>query len=785
MRGVTSLVLLAVCAAGGACVGDGLDQDLGGRDAAVEFDLGASADAGPSDAASGPDGGPDDARPPPPRCGGGAVTRHFDLAYAQRPGAPPEQTTLDLAVPSVPAECPAPPLVVYVHGGGWWTGDKRNHAEQLASAFNPEGFAFASVNHRLSPAELSDDPDRIKYPDHPNDVAAAMAWLLDRADRFGFSPEGVRLVGFSAGAGIAAAVATNPRFLRDVGLSRADIAGVVTLDTEAYDIARSAQQPGLGALYRNAFGSDPEVWDEASPITHIEPGADIPPFLVVTRGSPSRIALSEAFAEALRNAGIDAHVLELTDLEHGEVVRALGADDDIRLTPAVLGLFDDGQMSRDWRATAEFESMRYAWSFRAGDAVQPGQSAHGTEINHIVPYDGMLFATLSQWNLEERADAPRTGPSVLVKRSAQAPWEVELTFGPSFLRSEVMGVLRFEVDGDGQPLQPPVKLLVAGAGRLAPREATLWVRRSDGTAWDRILLDANPERGDGGRQSGVRSLAVHRDPVTGVDYVFVGTSAGRVFRGVYDPQSTGSLRFEAQPVVTDRPGRVHALATVNDELHVSTGVDPQLEGGGLWARRNGLDVDFPTFGQRYRLTYVWDNPDPRTSRGLRAITPLARRGGGEVVLGAREQPGVIERIDPSTGYRAVPELDFRSYFLRRWGELGGAATLAAYNAFTEVEHPDSGDRVRLVGLWVNHPERDQPPHNGAYLLIRYDDGTYRSARVQVDADPVPAGRELRGARTIAVSPFAEHAGRVVYIGGFDAAGGPFWDTAWIVKGTLP
>ena len=117
----------------------------GGAPDPIRLDAGVPADAGPSAADSGAqtDAGLEspDADVSAPRCEVGEVARYLDLTYAERPGAPPEQTTLDLAVPYSSPDCPRPPLVVYVHGGGWRSGDKRANAERMAAAFNSEGFA--------------------------------------------------------------------------------------------------------------------------------------------------------------------------------------------------------------------------------------------------------------------------------------------------------------------------------------------------------------------------------------------------------------------------------------------------------------------------------------------------------------------------------------------------------------------------------------------------------------------------------------------------------------------
>ncbi|CAN5739101.1 hypothetical protein BH24ACT5_BH24ACT5_24770 [soil metagenome] len=264
----------------------------------------------------------------------GGVTHAWSVPYATADGVDPELLSLDLAVPAVGEGCAPPPLVVFVHCGGWRRGDKANGGDAAARLFNGAGLAYASVNYRLSPA--------VQYPTHDDDVATALDWLSDHAADYGFDPTHVRLYGFSAGATIVASLATNETHLASVGRDIYVLGCVAALDTEGYDVAAAAAETGsLGALYRDAFGDDPATWAEASPINHVAAGAGTPPMLLVTRGGPDRTALTHRFAELLIAAGVDTRVVEVPDLRHDQVNAAIGDPDDVRISPALLSLFDD------------------------------------------------------------------------------------------------------------------------------------------------------------------------------------------------------------------------------------------------------------------------------------------------------------------------------------------------------------------------------------------------------------------------------------------------------------
>jgi hypothetical protein len=155
-----------------------------------------------------------------------------------------------------------------------------------------------------------------------------------------------------------------------------------------------------------------------------------------------------------------------------------------------------------------------------------------------------------------------------------------------------------------------------------------------------------------------------------------------------------------------------------------------------------------------------------------------------VLLGTRAFPGVVDRIDPAKSHAASVEFDAVGHFTKLWGPYHGPV-LSAYNLMTPVTDPETGKLAHLIGLWVEHPRRREPPYNGAYYLVRYADGAYDWGNIYDPDHPVPAGKGLHGCRTIEVSPFAEDQGRVFYFGGHDCAGRDSHNTAWIYKSMAP
>ncbi len=241
------------------------------------------------------------------------------LRYAQTPGAPAALQSLDL-YPSVNRKSP---LVVFIHGGGWRIGDKQNGAAgaEKAAFFNPLGYAYTSLNYRLSP--------EVRHSAHVEDVAAALAWLHDNAAAQGFDPDHIYIMGHSAGAHLAALVAIDPRYLARHKKPLSIVKGVILLDGAGYDVTRQApaviaRGGFMGEMYSGAFGADPAGWRDASPTLLVERGRAIPPFLIVHASRPDSTSQSRALAARLRDVGVDARLYEARGYTHAQVNRRIG-----------------------------------------------------------------------------------------------------------------------------------------------------------------------------------------------------------------------------------------------------------------------------------------------------------------------------------------------------------------------------------------------------------------------------------------------------------------------------
>jgi acetyl esterase/lipase len=126
------------------------------------------------------------------------VTAVTDLVYSGEPGA--LRPTLDLYLPPGLANQPRP-LVVFIHGGGWSGGSKRNAGAfadwplALAS-LAARGFVVASIDYRLA--------QEAAFPAALIDVKDALRWLRSMAGTYGIDRARVLVWGADAGGQLAA-----------------------------------------------------------------------------------------------------------------------------------------------------------------------------------------------------------------------------------------------------------------------------------------------------------------------------------------------------------------------------------------------------------------------------------------------------------------------------------------------------------------------------------------------------------------------------------------------------
>jgi arylformamidase len=202
---------------------------------------------------------------------------------------------------------PGAPLIVFVHGGGWSSGDKAWIGDATAGHFLNQGYAYASLNYRLVPT--------VTVEQQTQDVADAVGFLLTRAEQLGLDRRKVVLIGHSSGGQDSALIGTDPRFLQKSGLDPSALSGVVLL--EGAGLTPRPQQAGRAPLVGPAM----------SPTNNAaKPNAGS--FLMLIATSEDLRRQAGVFAAALRAAGTPARIEDIPNSGHNELVEYLGKPGD-------------------------------------------------------------------------------------------------------------------------------------------------------------------------------------------------------------------------------------------------------------------------------------------------------------------------------------------------------------------------------------------------------------------------------------------------------------------------
>jgi hypothetical protein len=254
------------------------------------------------------------------------------VVYKTVVGVDPNLLSLDI-YPPAPA-CAAP-VVMWVHGGGYALGDKKNQVTDKVRLFNEHGWLFVSVNYRLTRPGA---PGSAQYPDHYLDVASAVAWVHANIAQYGGDPSQIALLGHSAGADIVANVVTNPAYLGQYGLGLDTVTCAGPLDTEGFDKPQAgADDPdGEQPQWQRSLGNNPSYLTETSATLQVKEGIGIPPMIGVVRGTPRRQLIETQFLARLRTAGIDATTIDARMLTHQQVNTQIGAPGDTVMTGPVV-----------------------------------------------------------------------------------------------------------------------------------------------------------------------------------------------------------------------------------------------------------------------------------------------------------------------------------------------------------------------------------------------------------------------------------------------------------------
>jgi acetyl esterase/lipase len=209
------------------------------------------------------------------------------------------------------------PITVYIHGGGWTSGDKGTGAGAAdMQGLLARGFIVASLDYRLAP--------QYKWPSQITDVKCAIRYLRANAASYKLDPNKIGVWGGSAGGHLVSLVGTADSSAGwDVGeyLDQSSHAQAVVDMFGPADLTHGSATTGLQIkLQWDVFGStsdtDP-ILAAASPVTYVT--ADDSPFLILQGDADSLVPpeQSQIFFDKLQAAGVPSELVVIRHAGHG------------------------------------------------------------------------------------------------------------------------------------------------------------------------------------------------------------------------------------------------------------------------------------------------------------------------------------------------------------------------------------------------------------------------------------------------------------------------------------
>lgn len=224
------------------------------------------------------------------------LPRDVEQIQALSYGAHGVWNLLDVYRPIVRAD--SLPVLVSVHGGGYFYGDRtlyRPYCMDLAR----RGFAVVNFDYRLSPEN--------RFPAPLEDLNAVLTWISAHAEEYGMDASNLFLVGDSAGAQIVsqyAALFTNPEYAARFAFSIPHVTvRAVALNCGMYDMLSETDRMKRGDIMDDYLGSDYKesgLLDVLGAIT-----ADYPPTFLLSSYHDFLLACCQPMADLLKSRGVE------------------------------------------------------------------------------------------------------------------------------------------------------------------------------------------------------------------------------------------------------------------------------------------------------------------------------------------------------------------------------------------------------------------------------------------------------------------------------------------------
>jgi len=207
------------------------------------------------------------------------------------------------------------PTLVFFHGGGWVIGDLDTHDVLCRCLTAEAGLTVVAVDYRLAPEH--------KFPAAADDAWAATTWVVANGAKLGVDPQRLAVGGDSAGGNLAAVVALmardagSPSIKYQVLLYPVTDVGTETGSYRSFADGYLLTRDGMKWFFDHylAKADDAKDW-RVSPL-RAKSLKGVAPALIITAGFDPLRDEGEAYAKALRDAGVTVDYICYGGMIHG------------------------------------------------------------------------------------------------------------------------------------------------------------------------------------------------------------------------------------------------------------------------------------------------------------------------------------------------------------------------------------------------------------------------------------------------------------------------------------
>lgn len=231
-----------------------------------------------------------------------------------------ERQQLDIYLPEGYEEGEKLPVLVWIHGGGWVAGSKKDVPWGFDRSFFYDGFAHVCINYRYA--------TQVPFPAQVEDCKAAIRWIRANADKYRFDTTRIGVWGGSAGGHLVSMLGITANVKEfDVG-ENVDQSSAVHAVCDIFgpsDLTILEDSDFFQTLFGGKKAEKGDLVKKMSPLFYVtaETGKSIPCFLILQGSKDMLVPADQSIRldKALKEVGVDSELVVVDGAGHdGKVV---------------------------------------------------------------------------------------------------------------------------------------------------------------------------------------------------------------------------------------------------------------------------------------------------------------------------------------------------------------------------------------------------------------------------------------------------------------------------------